>query len=212
MLRVIRYDTLATADLFVDAVYEGEAGSQLSGEPLSKLILGIANLGGFRPSGIGKVKKFIVLCTGGKNEGWPNRLDALTGKFTYYGDNKDPVKDLHDTPLGGNQILRDSFEALHVEDDQRIRICPFFVFQTHPTPVSSRSYQFKGLAVPGYAAMPETADLIAFWTTSKRKKISELSGHVYNSRRSTDQPCVDKRSASWECPLFACACCLAGVG
>ena len=38
MFRVIRYDTLATADLFVNAVYEGKAESKLSGEPLSKLI------------------------------------------------------------------------------------------------------------------------------------------------------------------------------
>ena len=116
----------------------------LSGEPLTKLIPGIANLGGFRPSGKGKTKNFIVLCTGGKSEEWPNSLDLRTGKFTYYGDNKDPVKDLHDTPIGGNRILRDTFEMLHVGDGQRDRICPFFVFQSHPTPVSARSYQFKG--------------------------------------------------------------------
>ena len=149
--------------------FEGEAGSKLSGEPLSKLIPGIANLGGFRPSGKGKAKKLIVLCTGGKDEEWPNSLDLRTGKFTYYGDNRDPERDLHDTQLGGNRILRDSFELLHVGADQRDRICPFFVFQTHPTPVSARSYQFKGLAVPGYAEVPETADLIAFWKTSKGK-------------------------------------------
>ena len=170
MLEIVRYEDLESADLLAEAVYEGEAGSKLSGEPLTKLIPGIGNLGGFRPLGKGNAKKLIVLCTGGKNEEWPNSLDLRTGKFTYYGDNRDPEKDLHDTHLGGNRILRDSFELLHVETDQRGRICPFFVFQTHPTPVSARSYQFKGLAVPGYADLPETADLIAFWKTSKGQR------------------------------------------
>ncbi len=166
MLRVFRYDTLATADLVVNAVYEGEAGSKLSGEPLSKLIPGIGNLGGFRPSGKGEVKKLVVLSTSGKDKDWPDRLDPRTGMFTYYGDNRKPGGDLHDTPRGGNRLLRDTFEWLHIGTFRRNYICPFFVFETHPTPDSARSYQFKGMAVPGYADMPETADLVAVWKTS----------------------------------------------
>ena len=47
----IKFDTLATADLLINAVYEGEAGGLLAGEPLSKLIPGASNQGGFRATG-----------------------------------------------------------------------------------------------------------------------------------------------------------------
>ena len=116
------------------------------------------------------MNKLVVLCTSGKDKAWPDRLDPGTGLFTYYGDNRKPGRDLHDTHLRGNRILRDTFELLHVGTDLRDRICPFLVFQTHPTPVSARSYQFKGLAVPGYEDVPETSDLIAFWKTSKGER------------------------------------------
>ena len=170
MLKIIKYDDLATAELLVDAVYEGKEGGFLSGEPLSKLLPGIANLSGFRPSGKGKKKKFVVLCTSGEDKAWPDRLDLDTGRFIYYGDNRNPGTELHDTPGGGNQILRNAFEMLHVEPDQRRHICPFLVFQKHPTPVSSRSFQFKGLAVPGHADFSEKFDLVAFWTTFDRER------------------------------------------
>ena len=114
MLAIIRYEDLASADLLVDAVYEGEAGGKLAGEPLIKLIPGVRNQGGFRPSGKGKVKKLVVLCTSGSEKDWPDRLDPATGKFTYYGDNKKSEWDLHHSKLQGNHILRNTFEWLHV--------------------------------------------------------------------------------------------------
>ena len=46
MLEIIRYKDLVSADLLVDAVFEGEAGSKLSGEPLTKLIPGNWDSGG----------------------------------------------------------------------------------------------------------------------------------------------------------------------
>ena len=171
MLKTIEYENLANADLFVDAVYEGQQGSHLSGEALSKLLPGIGNLGGFRPSGKGDKKKFVVLSTSGEDIDWPDRLDLDTGKFIYYGDNRKPGTDLHNTPGGGNRILRHTFELLHVERDIRKHRCPFLVFQKHPTTVSARSFQFKGLAVPGSVDLPETADLIAFWKTSSGQRL-----------------------------------------
>ena len=166
MLRTIKYDDLATADLRVNAVYEGQQGGQLSGEALSKLLPGIGNLGGFRASGKGDDKRFVVLCTSGGEKEWPDRLDLRTGEFIYFGDNRVSGKELHATPHGGNRILRHAFELLHAVPHQRESICPFLVFQNHTTDVSSRSFQFKGLAVPGGAELPETVDLVAFWKTS----------------------------------------------
>ena len=71
------------------------------------------------------MKKLVVLCTSGEDKDWPDRLDPGTGIFTYYGDNRKPGRDLHNTPRGGNGLLRDTFESLHIGTDQRDRICPF---------------------------------------------------------------------------------------
>lgn len=168
MVDIINYTELSTADLLVNTVYEGEEGGKITGEPISKLIPKTANLGGFRASGKGKRKKYVVLCTSGGGEDWPDRLDPSTGIFTYYGDNRSPGTELHDTPLRGNRILRDNFELLHTIPEQRKLICPFFVFQNYPTHVSARSFQFRGVAVPGGVDLPESADLIAFWTTTSK--------------------------------------------
>lgn len=166
MLEVIRYDRLATADLLVNAVYEGEAGSQLSGEPLSKLIPGAANQGGFRASGKGLDKKFVVLFTTLVDDTWPDRIDSSTGRLVYYGDNKKAKYKLHNTPRGGNRILRYIFDLLHNIPPQRERIYPFFVFEKYTTPISARSVLFRGLAVPGCAGLSEADDLVAEWRTS----------------------------------------------
>ncbi|MDE0143053.1 MAG: hypothetical protein OXI80_03290 [Caldilineaceae bacterium] len=168
MVDIVKYTELSTADLLVDAVYEGDVGSRLSGEPISELIPKTANLGGFQASGKGKRKKYVALCTGGEDEDWPDRLNMSTGVFTYYGDNRNPGTELHETPLRGNRILSDTFELLHAVPDQRKDICPFFVFLKYPTTVSARSFQFKGVAVPGSTDLPESADLIAFWTTTSK--------------------------------------------
>ncbi|MCY3711629.1 MAG: HNH endonuclease [Caldilineaceae bacterium] len=166
MSRVIKYDALATADLFVNAVYEGEARSRLSGEPLSKLIPGASNQGGFRASGKGLDKKFVLLFTTLEDKTWPDRIDSNSGNLVYYGDNKKAKYELHKTPRGGNRILRYVFDLLHGSPPLREQIYPFFVFQKHPTPVSARSVLFRGLAVPGCADLSETDDLVAEWRTA----------------------------------------------
>ena len=166
MVRIIRYAELPGADLIVDAVYEGELGGHLSGEALSNLLPGVGNQGGFRASGHGNDKKFVALFTSGKDKDWPDSLDLNTGQFTYYGDNKKPGHRLHSTPRGGNRILRHVFELLHGDPPQRNRIPPFLVFKKYQTRVSGRSFQYKGLAVPGFAGLPETGDLVAVWKHS----------------------------------------------
>jgi hypothetical protein len=46
MPQVIEFESLGTADLIVDAVYEGK--SQLATDPISRLLPGCGNMGGFR--------------------------------------------------------------------------------------------------------------------------------------------------------------------
>ncbi|SDO98657.1 Restriction endonuclease [Lutimaribacter pacificus] len=170
MVRVVSFKDLPTTDLLVDAVYEGAPGGQLSGEALSKVLPGTGNLGGFRASGRGDDKKFVVLYTSGEDQDWPDKLDNSTGQFVYFGDNKTPGHELHDTDRGGNRILRRAFDLLHATPANRALIPPFFIFQKYPTAVSARSVQFKGLAVPGFTGLPATSDLVAVWKTTKGQR------------------------------------------
>jgi len=82
----VPFGELASSELFVDAIYEGKAGGQLAGEALSNLLPGVGNLGGFRASGRGAVKKLVVLYTSGEDSDWPDMLDLRTGQFIYYGE------------------------------------------------------------------------------------------------------------------------------
>lgn len=161
--RLVSYKDLPKADLVVDAVYEG-SGTDLSGEPISEL-LNVRNLGGFRVSGSGEKKNFAVLYTSGENRDWPDELDVNTGRFTYYGDNRQPGRDLHST--NGNRILKRVFTSLHSD---RSEIPPFFVFRKSPTVASSLSVQFRGLAVPGFLGLPSPEDLVAVWKTSDEQR------------------------------------------
>lgn len=170
MVRVVDFEKLPSTDLLIDAVYEGAPGGQLSGEALSRLLPGTGNQGGFRASGRGDDKKFVILYTSGEDKDWPDRLDNSTGQFIYYGDNKKPGHELHDTARDGNKILRRAFELLHATPSNRQLIPPFLIFQKFPTSTSARSVQFKGLAVPGFIGLPATADLVAVWKTSEGQR------------------------------------------
>src|SRR5262249_6450464 len=88
----------------------------------------------------------------------------------YFGDNKTPGHELHDTARGGNRILRRTFELLHAAPPMREKIPPFLIFKKFPTPASSRSVQFKGLAAPGFSGLPSTADLVAVWRTAEGQR------------------------------------------
>jgi len=111
-----------------------------------------------------------VLYTSGQDKDWPDLLDHSTGQFVYYGDNKTPGHELHDTRRSGNRILRRVFELLHASPARRDLIPPFFVFTKFPTENSARSVQFKGLAVPGFPGLPATEDLLAVWKKSNGQR------------------------------------------
>jgi|JI10StandDraft_1071094.scaffolds.fasta_scaffold19851_2 hypothetical protein len=166
-IKIIPFEDCGSADLVVDAVYEGEAGGKgISAEALGRLLPGVGNQGGFRASGAGDQKRLVALFSSGEDADWPDYLDHSTGLFTYYGDNKRPGHELHETSRGGNRLLRNSFASLHAVPPDRLRIPPFFIFMKYPTTVSARSFQFKGLAVPGFAGASQTTDLVAVWKTT----------------------------------------------
>lgn len=186
--QVIPFADLASADLIVDAIYESSADGQLSGEPISKLLPGSGNMGGFRVSGRGDRKNWVVLFTTGEDRDWPDSLDLNTGKFIYFGDNKTPGHELHDTRAGGNKVLRYAFARLHDGTAPRVDVSPFFIFKKHQTKNGARSVQFKGLAVPGFPGLSATEDLVAVWKST--------DGQRFQNYRSTftilDAPVVSR--------------------
>lgn len=166
MSRVIPFDQLPTCDLVVDATYEGGTAPHSGSDPIAKLLPGSGNQGGFRAAGSGDQKKFVVLYTSGEEGNWPDHLDLSTGQFIYYGDNRTPGHELHDTSRGGNRLLRRAFEFAHADAAARALVPPFFVFAKSPTSGSRRSVQFRGVAVPGFPGLPPTEDLVAVWRTT----------------------------------------------
>lgn len=166
MSQVISFSQLPLADLVVDAIYESSADGQLAGEPISKLLPGSGNMGGFRVSSRGERKNWVVLFSTGEDRDWPDTLDLNTGRFVYYGDNKTPGHELHDTRAGGNRVLRHAFDRLHDATNPRAEIAPFLIFRKFSTAGGARSVQFKGLAVPGFPGLSATEDLVAVWKSS----------------------------------------------
>lgn len=170
MSQTFPFSLLPMADLIVDAIYESSSDGQLSGEPISKLLPGSGNMGGFRASGRGDRKNWVVLFTTGEDRDWPDSLDLNNGKFIYFGDNKTPGHELHDTRAGGNRVLRHAFCRLHDQDTPRVDVAPFLIFKKHQTKNGARSVQFKGLAVPGFPGMSATDDLVAVWKSTNGQR------------------------------------------
>ena len=169
-MKIIPFNELDNADIVIDAVYEGGNSGNVGDDPISKLIPGIGNMGGFRYSGHGKKKTAIVLYTSGEEGDWPDLLDMSKGQFVYYGDNRTPGHEIHETKRKGNLLLKYIFDSLHDPKSPRSSIPPIFVFTKCPTKSSNRSVQFKGLAVPGYPGVPATNDLVAVWKTTNGQR------------------------------------------
>lgn len=98
---------------------------------------------------------------------WPDFIDVYTGVFTYFGDNKRPGFDLHDTHRRGNKLLQSCFTSLHYNDpSSRATIPPFIVFTKGS---KGRDVVFRGLAVPGVEGDPAD-DLVAIWRSKKGER------------------------------------------
>ena len=104
--RVVPFDDLAEADLIDDTVYLGGIANNAADDPLNKLTR-CGNMGGFRKVGRKQQTIYVVLYSSQSDRNWPDQLDLATGLFTYYGDNKTPGSQLHDTPppLGGSSLF-----------------------------------------------------------------------------------------------------------
>ena len=157
----IPFDEAMTADLIVDAIYKGGNTKNLASEVVSK-ILSVDNAGGFRYKGsvIRNETIRVALTTSGKEFEWPDNLDMELGIFTYYGDNRNPGKEIHNTKKKGNLLLKKCFHWLHT--DERGNIPPFFIFQTGN---KGHDVIFRGLCVPGSESLEQTEDLVAIWKT-----------------------------------------------
>jgi len=163
--KIFPFTNLAGSDLVIDAIYEGGTKGNTSDDPLGRLIPGVGNQGGFRSMGGWKESKLAVLYSSLDDADWPDFIDVHSGIFTYFGDNKKPGFELHDTPRNGNNLLRSSFAMLHEMPNQRIRIPPFLIFTKGD---KGRDVVFRGLAVPGTAGDPD--DLVAIWRSSKGQR------------------------------------------
>ena len=159
----VPYHALTSSDLVVGQVYEGGPSRSLAEEPLDAL-LRCGNMGGFRIRGSAKGPAYVlaVLYTTFDDPEWPDTLDISKARFVYFGDNKSPGRALHETPKGGNELLRQVFDAIHVQPPRRRIVPPFFVFSKAG---SGRDVRFHGLAAPGAADLDETSDLVAIWRT-----------------------------------------------
>ena len=87
----VPFDRLSDVDLLVDQIYIGGTAGNAGDDPLAAL-LPVGNQGGFRYVGspTRQTVRLVVLYTSGINQDWPDTLDAATGTFTYYGDNREP--------------------------------------------------------------------------------------------------------------------------
>ena len=164
--QVVARDALSTADLCVDAVYQGGRAGNASDDPFSPL-LSVSNMGGFRYRGNLAALELVVLTTTLADPEWPDELDEETGVFTYFGDNKRPGRALHDTPRNGNELLKRLFEFAHGGKEDRKKVPPIFVFSNTG---EWRDVVFIGLAVPGTADLRPAEDLVAIWKSSRGRR------------------------------------------
>lgn len=156
---------LEITDLLIDAIYKGEktANGGLT-DPLVRLV-GVSRQGGFRYRGKKDKPTLLVLTSNLSETEWPDELDPTLGSFIYWGDNRKPGNQLHDTPRFGNSLLQKIFEDAHC--NRRKNIPPILIFTSEGT---GRSFRFRGLAVPGYPSLPGTEDLTAIWKTSGNER------------------------------------------
>jgi len=111
--------------------------------------------------------KFVVLYTSGAEPDWPDALDPYTGAFTYFGDNRSPGRELHDTPRKGNLLLAQAFERAHSGLPGRELVPPFLLFDK---PGTGRDVRFRGLLAPGSDRISGEEDLVAVWCTTRGQR------------------------------------------
>jgi hypothetical protein len=160
-VKTYEWDELAGADLVVDACYRGGRQGNAGDNPLNRLV-GVSNSGGFRILGKVEAPRLIVLTSSMSDPDWPDEVDHESGTFVYFGDNKSPGTQLHDTRRWGNRLLQQVFTAAHAGRAGRASVPPILVFSNTGT---WRDVLFRGLAVPGAEGLSQIDDLVAIWKT-----------------------------------------------
>lgn len=157
------FSELSDTDLAIDQVFLGGTAGNTRDDPLA-VLLPVGNQGGFRYAGSPNQNtvKLVVLYSSGANHDWPDSLDEATGTYTYYGDNRQPGHDLHDTPRRGNQVLRSAYAAV-ADGSSHLRstVPPFLLFERAGT--TGRSVRFRGLLVPDSTLVARDEQLVAIW-------------------------------------------------
>jgi hypothetical protein len=74
-MKTFLYEELESADLLIDAICEGGNSGNISDDPISKILLGTGNMGGFRIAGLNDRRRWIVLYTSREDIDWPDTLD-----------------------------------------------------------------------------------------------------------------------------------------
>ena len=169
----VSFNQLENTDLWIDCIYKGGLAKNIGSEVLSPLMR-TGNSGGFRKV-LSKNKKhiaYVVLFTSMEELEWPDYLDEETGIFRYYGDNRKPGQDIHNTKKNGNLLLRDIFEKLNLKAYQKIP--PFFIFKKHGT---GRDVKFLGLAAPGNPSISPDRDLVSFWRTMEGNRFQNYEAY-----------------------------------
>ncbi|MGO4552281.1 restriction endonuclease [Lysobacter sp. 2RAF19] len=164
---------LVKSDLIVDALYEGGRAGGAGDDPLPKLV-GVSTGGGFRYRGKLDRLELVVLTSNKKDPDWPDHLDRETGVYTYYGDNKIPGRDLHDTPRFGNAILQRIFEDANGGAAARANVPPVLVFTSGG---ERRDVVFLGLAVPGVVGEDPSEGLVAVWRSRAGSRFQNYRAH-----------------------------------
>lgn len=162
-VKTFQFSNLPHSDLHVDALYVGGRRGNYGDDPYNPL-LKVSVGGGFRYRGSVDDLEVVVLTSDGRSVDWPDELDRETGIYTYYGDNRSPGLELHETPRKGNELLRRLFELAHGEKPLRSKVPPIFVFESAGR--KWRDAVFLGLAVPGSSELKASEDLVAVWKTS----------------------------------------------
>ena len=169
MIKSFKFVQLTTAPLVVDAIYEGGNVGNLKSEVISKVLsvendkgesLKVHTTGGFRYRGKLPNPLVVALTSNSSEPAWPDSINPFTGQLTYFGDNRSPGE-LHETHLGGNQILADSFARFGDGKKARQSLPVFFYF----TKWSGFSQQFRGLVVPSGVGVTSDDQLSAIWRT-----------------------------------------------
>ncbi len=169
------FGDLESADLVLDRVYFGGNVGNAGDDPIAKLVP-VGNQGGFRFKGSPRraTVQLVVLYTSGVEVDWPDHIDPTTGDFTYYGDNRRPGHDLHDTRRGGNVLLRDIFSRSRSTADARRAVPPILLFQSAGT---GRDVIFRGLLAPGSPRLSSDEELVAVWRTTREMRFQNYRSH-----------------------------------